>query len=655
MDLKSVTLKGFKRFGAETYLRLDGKLIALVGPNEAGKTSLLTAISRHARGSQFEDNDASRFPVDPPEVSLHYFLNEEDADAVSLEVPCWFTVTRRKDGSYSSELSAPPKRDLARRLACKEQLDQTVTARETAKTETRASAEELQALTAILASTETFSSEDRSALKHLQSETIEQIQEIHAQAETGEDDEILLDEVLRAYHDALQDLEQSLSDLLSFESNHDPDQDALKTLMARRPEILEFTETDRELGLPFNIRAVHHQDAKQRKLPAKPLLNLMQRTGLDLETLINADNANDTALVYGLLEAANARLRDLGEGRWSQSDAQLKFILDKSQLNILVEHGDAFELTFRYNTLSERSAGYKQFIALQVFSVFHELEGAILLIDEMEQHLHYDAQADLVQMLTRDPKLGKVIYATHSAGCLPEDLGSGVKLVQWKPDDPKQSRVVNRFWGRGRTDGFSPLLFGMGAATLSFFPTRRALIAEGVTETLLLPRLLREAMAVERLDFQVVHGLSNLSPTGIPMVDTATSRVAYLTDPDPGGDAIRTGLIAVGVAEDRVFRLGDSAQLTTIEDVIDETVWLRAVNRVQQELAGEGEAPDPVESAPHSGRIADLPEPVRNKKVDLAYAVLDIAFADPSLLLIAKPHVETLRALGKEVSVKLAV
>jgi predicted ATP-dependent endonuclease of OLD family len=53
----------------------------------------------------------------------------------------------------------------------------------------------------------------------------------------------------------------------------------------------------------------------------------------------------------------------------------------------------------------------------------------ILLLDEIETHLHYDAQADLAQMLAKQEIVAKVIYTTHSMGCLPEDLGTGVRFI----------------------------------------------------------------------------------------------------------------------------------------------------------------------------------------------------------------------------------
>lgn len=160
----------------------------------------------------------------------------------------------------------------------------------------------------------------------------------------------------------------------------------------------------------------------------------------------------------------------------------------------------------RLVAIAERSDGLRQYVSLLAFATLEKTEQPpILLIDEAEAHLHYDAQADLVQMFARQELATKVIYTTHSVGCLPEDLGTGVRLVEM--NSPTTSIIRNWFW---ETDepGFSPLLFGIGAKALAFMPVRFALITEGATDIILLPTLFREATGKSSLGFQVVPGLS---------------------------------------------------------------------------------------------------------------------------------------------------
>jgi energy-coupling factor transporter ATP-binding protein EcfA2 len=46
MRLIAVSLRGYKRFEDRAKLNLDAKLVALVGPNEAGKSTILQALRR---------------------------------------------------------------------------------------------------------------------------------------------------------------------------------------------------------------------------------------------------------------------------------------------------------------------------------------------------------------------------------------------------------------------------------------------------------------------------------------------------------------------------------------------------------------------------------------------------------------------------------
>src|SRR5690606_32745520 len=149
--------------------------------------------------------------------------------------------------------------------------------------------------------------------------------------------------------------------------------------------------------------------------------------------------------------------------------------------------------TRRGSTLiAERSDGFRAFVSLLAFTRRHSPSAApILLLDEAEQHLHYDAQADLVAMFHKQDIAAKIVYTTHSAGCLPHDLGSGVRAIEpirgADGEDSGRSRVVNSFWQEG--PGYTPLLLLMGARNLAFAPSRRSLLVfgEGGTELVLLP------------------------------------------------------------------------------------------------------------------------------------------------------------------------
>ena len=64
-----------------------------------------------------------------------------------------------------------------------------------------------------------------------------------------------------------------------------------------------------------------------------------------------------------------------------------------------------------------------------------------------------------------------------------------------------RSKIKNWFWSEG--PGFSPVLLGMGATALAFASMRRAVLAEGASDLILLPTLLREITGEADLEFQI--------------------------------------------------------------------------------------------------------------------------------------------------------
>jgi predicted ATP-dependent endonuclease of OLD family len=290
---------------------------------------------------------------------------------------------------------------------------------------------------------------------------------------------------------------------------------------------------------------------------------------------------------------------------------------------------------------TDHSDGLKAFLTLRAFVARAAEEGddvrPIVLIDEADRHLHYDAQADLVRVLEEQDEAAQIIYTTHSAGCLPRDLGLGVRAIVPETEEVDgvlrqgdHSEAVNRFWTKG--PGFSPLLLAMGAGAFAFAATQLAVITEGMSDALLLPTLVREATALERLSYQAVPGFAEATPDEINRFDLIAGRVAFLADGDGGGRRHAKKLRENGIEAEQILFLGDDPESgLSIEDLLVKSVYMNAVNA---HLKSWHQVEFPAELMPEKGRGAAVEDwcaqtigrggkPIELSKVDVAQRVLD--------------------------------
>jgi hypothetical protein len=181
-------------------------------------------------------------------------------------------------------------------------------------------------------------------------------------------------------------------------------------------------------------------------------------------------------------------------------------------------------------------------------------------------------------MLTTFTGVSQVLYTTHSPGCLPPDLGTGVRLVI--PDElkPNESIVAPSFWSQkasAKGFGFLPLLYMLGARSAAFSRLRSALLVEGHTEAILLPSLIREATKVDDLSYQVVPGLSEADDEGLADLNAVAVNVAYLVDGDQGGDGLLVWLETLKTPKSHTNQLPKGF---AVEDLLDPVIYATAIN-----------------------------------------------------------------------------
>lgn len=124
MRLIKLRLRQFRRFAGAHSLDLNENLIALVGPNEAGKSSILEAINLLGRGQRPASSDTTRGQEGPATISGLFALDAEDS-ALLTEIhggaeiaQVWVELREGAENNYWI-LEPRPHRDLGPRRRCR--------------------------------------------------------------------------------------------------------------------------------------------------------------------------------------------------------------------------------------------------------------------------------------------------------------------------------------------------------------------------------------------------------------------------------------------------------------------------------------------------------------------------------------------------------
>lgn len=570
MRLISVGINGYRRFSPASEMKVDGRVVAIVGPNEAGKTSLLRALVRLHDEEPFELQELTRGASPEGQIVwARYLLEPDDVEAIahldSSEDARWFVVRKWDDGSTEGKVEPEMRRDLGPRYRASDALCRAaahrairdVVAEELEPEQMQPEADETSATDALLSEKLEELSKQLDIPRPQLPDDVPEMMRIVAG--------VLQRTNLERAPKYIRELADQLIELADREAQKLPSKRAETILFDRQPTFLLFGTAERNLRSDYDLSEAADD-------PPVALRNLAQLAGLDLVQMRETVAGGDYGVVEALTEAANTRLREIFEESWRQAGVTLRLRMDESVLRVLVSASSG-----GYTRIAERSDGLRWFIALLTYTALHSGEvKPVLLVDEAESHLHYDAQADLVRVFSRQQRVAKIIYTTHSAGCLPQDLGAGVRMVV--PDTSRgTSKMQNAFWTEGA--GFAPLLIGMGASVLAFTPTRFAVIAEGATEMILLPSLLREATGREDLGFQVAPSGAHISAEDIPSLDLEAARVVYLVDSDKAGRERAKVLRSGDVPEKLIVRLGGSSTPgLVLEDLLEASVYAAALN-----------------------------------------------------------------------------
>lgn len=373
MRLKLVRIQGYKRFAALSKLDTRGPLIAIVGPNEAGKTSLLEAMVHVSSRQPFDAREHTRgTEIDNEKyvVVAEFSLEPEDRELLGDLVPEGVDLTyghycySEGNSKYSVEPHLP--RDLTPRDQAASALRQALQDGwlepldepddDGEEGDEPRLFERADELVDALASRDDWLSQDvRQKLAELRD---------RLQREVPEDAEAARD-----------DLVEVLARTAEFENAKTPQELVRDVLSPRIPQFLLFDESHRALDTEY-AWADH-------PTPPPALANLFALAEADYDTFRGHAEADDRPTMETLQEAANKELDEAFKA-WHQADLHVTFSADHRALQLLVRD----RATAQRTRLDERSAGLRSFVALIAFCArYGGNVRPILMVDESETHL----------------------------------------------------------------------------------------------------------------------------------------------------------------------------------------------------------------------------------------------------------------------------
>lgn len=575
MQLGRVHVIGVGRL-SDASMKVRGKVTAVVGPNEAGKSTLLRALASVSNSAPFTDAPGGDVPrrrrVGEDDIALQVFfaLDADDQEAIAgianETTPTHLVAAKLYGGRVTYKFEPVPRRLRAPRRLAAEAIDSILgelkELDDEISDESREQADQLIALAEAAhaplvaeADPPTLGEDALTALERLRGAlTATSLDLLHVRPAT-----------------------ESIEKALEAERLPRPSAALMRALSSRIPVFAMFGDEDRNLAYEYDLENMTAENVP----PA--LHNLAVSGNLDIPALLEDIEAGRRDATAEHIDNASDTLRELFNSVWTAGSgtAAVHLTLDGTTLSVMVDS----ELG-RYSPITDRSEGLRMFVALTTFVRAHTSDArpVVLLIDEAENHLHYDAQADLMGVLTRQEVASQVVYTTHSAGCLPDEMGGNIVAVV--PDrNSGYSSLDSSYWTSGF--GFSPLMMAMGAGAAAITPSRYAVLAEGQSEALILPRLLREATGLPRLGYQVAAGVAEVGRADVPHLDAEAGNVAYLVDGDVGGTRNAKKLIDEGIPENRVIHLGGKGSGICLEQLIKPEMYTKATEVARAGLKRE--------------------------------------------------------------------
>lgn len=276
MELYKAKIKGFKRL-SNVDITLNGKIIAIIGPNEAGKSSFLEVLEQIENTNPIPVKSLSRVnQISPNDKVIELKFKVSNSEKIRINEfggigePSWYIIEKSADGNIIKRVYPKIERDLGKRDELKVRISKALkynlvkstfnyTYNVQKKDENNKLIEVKKSVKEYLKDLISILSTESQNLKSVDLSYIDNIIEV-------------LNSVISKIGDKrkisyLDELVDSIIEQKRYESEKNPEIRAIEFLEDERPRILPFSEKDRNLSSEYDIKVLRSE------LP-RPLQNL---------------------------------------------------------------------------------------------------------------------------------------------------------------------------------------------------------------------------------------------------------------------------------------------------------------------------------------------------------------------------------------------
>lgn len=199
---------------------------------------------------------------------------------------------------------------------------------------------------------------------------------------------------------------------------------------------------------------------------------------------------------------------------WIEDDIEFDMDLVGDNIEMLISDQNGGE-----QFVSQRSEGFQHFLSFMIEYVRSSGNSAIL-IDDPDLHLHPEAQKEFTKALQNMADDRNVIYTTHSPYMIDKNKLNSIRLVK-KKSDSDGTKILSNFSIESKLneDVMQPVRAALGATFAdSLFASKRTVLVEGYTDHIYLNRLAEHFQRKEELpsfEYDVsildVNGASHLT------------------------------------------------------------------------------------------------------------------------------------------------